>query len=148
MPRRLGLRRQPVSLTPPAREATAPTRGRSKNRTPRSRLVGRATYDIGRELKEVIRRESIDLGVPASQLARYLLLYAWDMYINEQIPVPPQPAADRARELAVRVAARLNIERRKRGEAGIDTKTIHRLQQLLREELEKAGAKGENTPKP
>lgn len=61
---------------------------------------------------------------------------------------PPLPAADRARELAVRVAARLNIERRKRGEAGIDTKTIHRLQQLLREELEKAGAKGENTPKP
>jgi len=60
---------------------------------------------------------------------------------------PPLPAADRARQLAVRVAARLNIERRKRGEPGIDTKTIHRLQQLLREELEKAGAKGENTPK-
>jgi len=60
---------------------------------------------------------------------------------------PPLPNADRARELAVRVAARLNIERRKRGEPGIDTKTIHRLQQLLREELEKAGAKGENTPK-
>jgi len=57
---------------------------------------------------------------------------------------PPLPNADRARELAVRVAARLNIERRKRGEPGIDTKTIHRLQQLLREELEKAGAKGEN----
>ena len=61
---------------------------------------------------------------------------------------PPLPAADRARQLAVRVAARLNIERRKRGEPGIDTKTIHRLQQLLREELEKAGAKSENTPKP
>jgi hypothetical protein len=61
---------------------------------------------------------------------------------------PPLPAADRARELAVRVAARLNIERRKRGEIGIDTKTIHRLQQLLREELEKAGAKRENMPKP
>jgi hypothetical protein len=60
---------------------------------------------------------------------------------------PPLPAADRARELAVRVAARLNIERRKRGEIGIDTKTIHRLQQLLREELEKAGAKRENMPK-
>jgi len=60
---------------------------------------------------------------------------------------PPLPNADRARELAVRVAARLNIERRQRGEPGIDTKTIHRLQQLLREELEKAGAKGENTPK-
>ena len=60
----------------------------AKNKTPKSRLVGRATYDIGQELKEAIYSESVDLGVPASQLAKYLLLYAWDSYINEGIPAP------------------------------------------------------------
>lgn len=32
--------------TPPARHETTPA-ARSKNRTPKSRLVGRATYDLG-----------------------------------------------------------------------------------------------------
>lgn len=59
-----------------------------KNLTPASRLVGRATYDLGEELKEAIRRESVELGVPASQLAKYLLLYAWDFYVGEEIPRP------------------------------------------------------------
>jgi hypothetical protein len=64
-------------------------RSSAKRRTPKSRLKGRATYDIGPELKEAIRQESIDLGVPASQLAKYLLLYAWDFYVNQEIPEPP-----------------------------------------------------------
>jgi hypothetical protein len=59
-----------------------------KNRTPQSRLIGRATYDLGEDLKEAIRRESVELGVPASQLAKYLLLYAWDFYVGEEIPRP------------------------------------------------------------
>lgn len=71
---------------PPTREPARPRL--AKNRTPKSRLIGRATYDIGAELKEAIRRESIELGVPASQLAKYLLLYAWDYYVNEDIPAP------------------------------------------------------------
>ncbi len=71
----------------PAREVSR-TRPLPKNRTPRSRLIGRATYDIGAELKDVIFQESVDLGVPASQLAKYLLLYAWDMYTREEIPPP------------------------------------------------------------
>jgi hypothetical protein len=76
-----------------AREAERPRRP-SKNRTPKSRLVGRATYDIGQELKEVILEESIDLGIPASQLAKYLLLYAWEFYVKGEIPTPPLQRSD------------------------------------------------------
>lgn len=76
----------PVVPAPPTRPQTTPRR--AKNRTPRSRLVGRATYDLGQELKEALHRESVELGVPASQLAKYLLLYAWDFYIKETIPPP------------------------------------------------------------
>ena len=54
-----------------------------------ARLKGRATYDIGPELKEAIRQESVRLGVPMSMLARYLLLFAWDDYVNDRIPSPP-----------------------------------------------------------
>jgi hypothetical protein len=60
---------QPTLSTPAQREVGRPKRP-SKNRTPQSRLVGRATYDIGKDLKEVILAESIELGVPASQLAK------------------------------------------------------------------------------
>lgn len=81
------------SLAPPTERQTTRPR-RSKTRTPKSRLVGRATYDIGKELKEAIHQESIDLGVPASQLAKYLLLYAWDYYVNEDIPQPPMSRSD------------------------------------------------------
>ncbi len=84
---------RPEPLAPPAPEAVRPRR-RSKNRTPKSRLVGRATYDIGQDLKEIIQQESIDLGVPASQLAKYLLLYAWDFYERGEIPAPPRSRSD------------------------------------------------------
>lgn len=77
----------PIPKSSPVREQQSLSR-LSKNRTPKSRLVGRATYDIGSELKQVIERESIELGVPASQLAKYLLLYAWDFYVRGDIPAP------------------------------------------------------------
>jgi hypothetical protein len=56
---------------------------------------------------------------------------------------PPStlPAPDRARDLVVRAVAKLNVEMRKTGGAGLDTKTILRLQQLIRQELEKSGEK-------
>ncbi len=60
----------------------------AKKTTPAERLQGRATYDIGAELKEVIREESVRLGVPASQLARYLLLVAWNDYVAGDIAPP------------------------------------------------------------
>jgi hypothetical protein len=56
-------------------------------------------------------------------------------------PAPPLPAPDRARDLVVRAVAKLNVEMRKTGGAGLDTKTILRLQQLIRQELEKSGGK-------
>jgi len=54
---------------------------------------------------------------------------------------PPLPAPDRARDIVVRAVAKLNVEMRKSGGAGLDTKTILRLQQLIRRELEKGGEK-------
>jgi hypothetical protein len=54
---------------------------------------------------------------------------------------PPLPAPDRARDIVVRAVAKLNVEIRKSGGAGLDTKTILRLQQLIRRELEKDGEK-------
>lgn len=56
-------------------------------------------------------------------------------------PAPPLPAPDRARDLVVRAVAKLNVEMRKSGGTGLDTKTILRLQQLIRQELEKSGEK-------
>ncbi len=54
---------------------------------------------------------------------------------------PLLPAPDRARDIVVRAVAKLNVEMRKTGGAGLDTKTILRLQQLIRQELEKDGEK-------
>ncbi len=85
----------PAAAVPPARPPRETVRLRpAKTRTPKSRLVGRATYDIGADLKEAIRRESVDLGVPASQLAKYLLLYAWDFYAKGEIPPPTLRRSD------------------------------------------------------
>lgn len=79
----------PAAVREPARAIR-----RAKKRTPKSRLAGRATYDIGKELKDAIYEESLNLGVPASQLAKYLLLYAWDDYVQEEIPVPTLRRSD------------------------------------------------------
>jgi hypothetical protein len=56
--------------------------------------------------------------------------------VNKPAPVSPS-SPDRMREVAVRVIARLNIELRKAGKPPLDAKTVHRLQQLLREAMEK-----------
>ena len=50
---------------------------------------------------------------------------------------PPLPAATQARDIAIRVIAKLNIERRKSGEKPLDIKTIERLQQYLADALNK-----------
>lgn len=53
-------------------------------------------------------------------------------------PAPASPSSpDRVREMAIKIIARLNIEMRKAGKQPLDAKTINRLQQLLREALEK-----------
>ncbi|GAB4507113.1 MAG: hypothetical protein Tsb0026_01320 [Sulfuricaulis sp.] len=56
-------------------------------------------------------------------------------------PASALPAPDRARDIVVRAVAKLNVEMRKTGGAGLDTRTILRLQQLIRQELEKGGEK-------
>ena len=63
--------------------------------------------------------------------------------VDAAAPLPP-PA--RARELAVRVIAKLNIELRKAGNTPLDPTMIDRLEHLLREALEIAAAKPENPP--
>jgi hypothetical protein len=45
------------------------------------------------------------------------------------------PSAKQARDIAIRVVARLNIERRKAGETPLDIKAIERLQKILKETL-------------
>lgn len=82
-------------VPPPSREGRRPPQ--RTNRAVKRRLMGRATYDIGKDLKDAIHRESVDLGVPASQLAKYLLLYAWDFYLNGDIPEPPTSRSDSPR---------------------------------------------------
>lgn len=57
--------------------------------------------------------------------------------LNEVVVLPADaaPAPERAREIAVRVVAKLNIELRKAGNATLDPVIIDRLEQLLREAL-------------
>lgn len=55
--------------------------------------------------------------------------------IAEIEPGHEPPTPEQLRHIAIRVIARLNIERRKAGEAPLDIRTIERLQQLLKEAL-------------
>ena len=61
-----------------------------------------------------------------------------------QIEVP-LPSPDRARDIAIRVAATLNIEMRKSGRRGLSTPVIIRLAQLLRGALAQAQSNVDNS---
>ncbi|MHB8624082.1 MAG: hypothetical protein ACYC9J_10540 [Sulfuricaulis sp.] len=65
------------------------------------------------------------------------------LMVDSATPVsePPLPTPDRARDIVVRAVAKLNVEMRKTGVPGLDTKVILRLQQLIRQELEKDSEK-------
>lgn len=52
-------------------------------------LKGRVTWQVGGQLKELIRQEAVRLGVPQSQLARYLLTIAWNDYVDGRVAPPP-----------------------------------------------------------
>ena len=65
----------------------------------------------------------------------------WDdiPVLHEVVAPPPEPdshSTREAREIAVKVAAALNIETRKKGGDSLDIKTIMRLQSLLKQELQ------------
>ena len=84
--------------------------------------------------------ESIDLDdIPV--LHEVVAPPAGSALAGEPVSPPPLPAPDRARDIVVRAVAKLNVEMRKHGGTGLDTKTILRLQQLIRRELEKDGEK-------
>lgn len=57
----------------------------------------------------------------------------------------PLPSPDRARDIAIQVAARLNIEMRKSGRRGLNTPAIIRLAQLLRDALAQAQPNMDNS---
>lgn len=59
---------------------------------------------------------------------------------GSELPHPGQ-----ARELAVRVIAKLNVELRKQGVSGLDPTTVNRLQSILRQELEQQATNMDNT---
>lgn len=56
-------------------------------------------------------------------------------WLPAAVDAEPLPSDDRARDIAIRVIARLNIELRDRGQPGLDPMLINRLQRVLREEL-------------
>lgn len=61
------------------------------------------------------------------------------------VPAPKSPPSpERARDLAIQVIARLNIELRKSGATALDPQVIPRLQALLREALEREAANRDN----
>ena len=68
----------------------------------------------------------------------------WDdiPVLNEVVAPPPMPddaTSKQAREIAIKVAAALNIELKKEGTGAMDIKTIMRLQSLLGRELAEHG---------
>lgn len=67
----------------PKKPAAQPTK------TPAERLARRATYDISAGLKKAIAARATRLGVPASQLAHFLLLDAWQRL--ERGEIDPEP---------------------------------------------------------
>lgn len=54
-----------------------------------ARLARRATYDLSAELKEAIAARATRLGIPASQLAHFLLLDAWQRLERGEIDPGP-----------------------------------------------------------
>jgi hypothetical protein len=68
---------------------------------------------------------------------------AGKMTAKEPIAKTPSPTPDHARDAVIRAVAKLNIELRKAGGSGLDPKLINRLQQYMREELEKSTKKEE-----
>ena len=57
--------------------------------------------------------------------------------LSPPAPLPPAPSSRDLHQVAVRVIAKLNIELRKAGKPPLDAKTINRLQQLLKEAMER-----------
>jgi hypothetical protein len=64
---------------------------------------------------------------------------AFTLELSPPAPSAPAPSSRDLHQVAVRVIAKLNIELRKAGKPPLDAKTVNRLQQLLKEAMDKKG---------
>ncbi len=113
----------------PTRTATEPER-RPASDDP---LVSATLSDA-----EAIAREAALLADSIPVLTDAVVFPDADGEIAAEAPAQleaPLPSPDRARDIAIQVAARLNIEMRKSGRRGLNTPAIIRLAQLLRDAL-------------
>jgi hypothetical protein len=130
---------------PPITEASAPATTETAAETPPTAQTASGT--------EAVKTEPQDDAAPAANPAPFSID---DIPVLKEVVAPPaggallieppaahtpplRPSPDRTRDLVVRAVARLNVEMRRSGGVGLDTKTILRLQQLIREELGKDG---------
>lgn len=144
----------PIEAQKPATPAFAKTQTQT-NRIPRGGL--QTAFPFSSKSAEAARAAAADetdeleeiVAAPPPDSAN------WDdIPVLEEIAAHPDeemkpaavPAPGRAREIAVKVVAKLNIELRKCGERALDPRTIDRLQSVLREALEAEGANVDNKP--
>lgn len=77
---------QAAELAPPP--STVKKLAGEKEKTKR-RQPHRGTYDIGKSLKDDLKQQAALLGVPTSQLVRYLLTASLDDLRNGRLADPP-----------------------------------------------------------
>ncbi|MBI5611459.1 MAG: hypothetical protein HY942_00100 [Gammaproteobacteria bacterium] len=97
---------------------------------------------------EAIAREAALLADSIPVLTDAVVFPDADGEIAAEAPAQleaPLPSPDRARDIAIQVAARLNIEMRKSGRRGLNTPAIIRLAQLLRDALAQAQPNMDNS---
>lgn len=87
--------------------------------------------------------EDVAEDLPEDQLENHIGAEQLDARALDTIEFR-SPDPQQARNIAIQVAARLNIEMRKQGLEGLDITTINRLRDLLVKELAKAATKSEN----
>lgn len=134
------LREAPPSLTRPGL-AGVPTTNDDVN--PQDPLVSAAASDA-----EAIAREEALLAdsIPVLTDAVVFPDAGGESDVEETLQIEvPLPSPDRARDIAIRVAATLNIEMRKSGRRGLSTPVIIRLAQLLRDALAQAQSNVDNS---
>ncbi len=134
------LREHPPSLSRPGL-AGVPTTNDDVN--PQDPLVSAAASDA-----EAIAREEALLAdsIPVLTDAVVFPDAGGESDVEETLQIEvPLPSPDRARDIAIRVAATLNIEMRKSGRRGLSTPVVIRLAQLLRDALAQAQSNVDNS---
>ncbi len=134
------LHEQPLSPTRPGLAGVPTT---NDDASPQDPLVSAAASDA-----EAITREEALLAdsIPVLTDAVVFPDAGGEVDAEEALQIEvPLPSPDRARDIAIRVAATLNIEMRKSGRRGLSTPVIIRLAQLLRDALAQAQSNVDNS---